>query len=246
MEYNETLKKCSCPAGTALGASGACTECASGFASASGVCLSGCYELGAQFYYESDNDNTDSDSASAFAGKVCLECAGVVQTDESGFRTCVSVLGCPTTPVEVNGVMACLEALPALTTHMEYDSGTGALVEVLASVSDKTVAAQAKDASGNVLMLFSDKTQRLILANTGDKKNFTEEAINVFVTPGGFGRVLASSRQLQMLDLSKSGLTFETQTFGGSDGKAVAVQGSQKGVAAVVQSNLGTYLYFYG
>ena len=168
MEYNETLKKCSCPAGTALGASGACTECASGFASASGVCLSGCYELGAQFYYESDNDNTDSDSASASAGKVCLECAGVVQTDESGFRTCVSVLGCPTTPVEVNGVMACLEALPALTTHMEYDSGTGSLVEVLASVSDKTVAAQAKDASGNVLMLFSDKTQRLILANNGD------------------------------------------------------------------------------
>lgn len=68
----------------------------------------------------------------------------------------------------------------------------------------------------------------------------------MFVTPGGFGRVLASSRQLQMLDLLKSDLKFEAQTFGGSDEKAVAVQGSQKGVAAVVKSNLETYLYFYG
>ena len=68
----------------------------------------------------------------------------------------------------------------------------------------------------------------------------------MFVTPSGFGRVLANLRQLQMLDLSKPDLNFEAQTFGGSDEKAVVVQGSQKGVAAVVQSNLGTYLYFYG
>ena len=72
MKFDSEQLRCACPAGTALNAAGNCSVCASGFTSASGVCLSGCYELGTQFYYEGGDDGENA------AGKVCLECSGVI------------------------------------------------------------------------------------------------------------------------------------------------------------------------
>lgn len=66
----------------------------------------------------------------------------------------MTVSECSTTPVEVNGVMACLGELPAITGRLEYDSSTGSFVSALETVNDKAVAAQVKDASGNVFLLF--------------------------------------------------------------------------------------------
>lgn len=196
MVFDKDNLKCSCPAGTALGAAGTCSDCASGFVSAAGACLSGCYELGARFYYEKGASGS-SDSAST--GKVCLECEGVIQTDSEGFRTCVAVSECENAPVEVNGVMACLAAVPVVVRRMEYDSATGSLVEVLQNSGDssKVVAAQVKNSAGDVFQLFSDKTQRLIPSDSSKSAtNFSDKAVNIFVVPNGFGRVLTEFRQL--------------------------------------------------
>ena len=148
MVYDAASKTCACPAGSALDAAGNCTTCASGYVSAAGACMSGCYELGARFYYKAETGTSDGGSDegasgsanSGGAGRVCLECAGVIQTDSDGFRTCLEVVACSGALVEVSGALACVSALPEVKKRMEYDSVSGALVEALVSDVDKKVA----------------------------------------------------------------------------------------------------------